>query len=87
LIRLVERSTDRLRNAREMLHDIGLELRPRIDLFSRHDQSMARLERRNREERDTDVVLPDEMSGQLTVDDFRKDARHVFPQTCFEPGV
>jgi hypothetical protein len=40
---------------------------------------MTRLERCDREEGDTDFVLPDEMTGQFSVYDFRKDARHGSP--------
>ena len=68
LIGFIEGSTDRVGHACEMFHDVGFEVGPRIDLGTRDDERMAGFERRNRQERDADVVLPDEMTRQFAVD-------------------
>ena len=51
----------------------------------RDHEGVARLQRRDREDRDADVVLPHEMTGHPALDDLREDAGHGVVHPCFEP--
>ena len=59
------RLADPLRDLEEVRGEIGIEVDPVVDLVARDDERVAGHHRRDREERDRAVVLPDEAAREL----------------------
>lgn len=68
---------DRVGHAHEVVHQFRVGVGPLVYLGPRHDQGVAGIQRRDRQERDGLVVGVDEPSGQLAVDDPGEDGRHA----------
>ncbi len=82
LVDLVEGASDRMGDAGEMLHQLGPKIGPGVDLVTRNDEGVSGLERSDRQKGNTDVILPNEMSRHLAVDDLREDTRHRSHSSC-----
>ena len=71
------RLTDAVRDGHEVGSGGSIEIGPLVDLDTGHDEDMAVSEGTHVEEGDTDVVGPDEASGDLAGDDAGEDGRHA----------
>ena len=60
---LLEDPADLVEDGHEVVHEVGVEVDPVIDLLDRHDQRVARLKRVDRQEGHRPVVPPHESSG------------------------
>lgn len=56
--------------------DVGIQVDPLVDLRARHDHRVPELKGTDRQERDTDVIGPDEPTGDLAVDDACEQGGH-----------
>ena len=72
----LEDRTDRLGDAHQVGVQVGWCVEPVVELVERHHQGVAGLERVDAEEGDRTLVPPDEVAGELAVDDAREDGRH-----------
>src|SRR5690242_21106863 len=70
------RTPDRLRGLDEMVEERRLEVDPVIDLRPRYHERMARTQWTDGQEHGALLVLPDESSRELALDDAREDRRH-----------
>lgn len=67
---------DEARDLEEMRCNAGLEIDPLVDLDPGHDHRVPELQRTDREERDADLVGPDEPTRDLAVDDASEQGSH-----------
>ena len=70
------RGTNFASNDREVSGDLIRKVYPVIDFEAGDDKGVARADRSNREERNTDVVAVDESAREFAIDDFGEKGAH-----------
>lgn len=73
---LALRAADVTGDREDVRGDLGIEVHPLVHLGTGHHHGVPELQRADREERDADLVGPDEAAGDLAVDDAREEGCH-----------
>ncbi len=74
--RLLLRLADGLRHREQVTGEDGIEVDPVVDFPPGHDERVARVHRRDRQDPDALRIAPHEDAGDLAIDDLREDRRH-----------